>query len=263
MMKQAFRSYLASIHPRNIKKLKENNILLWIYLFIGIVNILTALLLEDSPQKWTMSYVFLLFPLFFMGWSDLNSKYLMSKLMFLCPMKKEEREEYIRCVLICKIGGGVVFGFLIYLIWSIDYGFQIWRMVELLFLDASAGIYFYMRFECETKAGQEISWIVYDKSGKRIYPWISNVLGFAIFLAIGAYGLQDVKPEFFLSEKVYPIYVVGVSVMLLVIAILDIIIVKRQFSYAIEKIGDYEKNFKIMQAKKIAHQKYDMFEKKV
>lgn len=262
MMKQAFRSYLASIHPKNIKKMREKNTLLWIYLIIGIANILPALLLEDSPQKWTMSYVFLLFPMFFMGWSDLSSKYLISKPMFLCPMKREEREEYIRCVLICKIGGGVVFGFLVYLIWSIDYGFQIWRMVELLFLYLSAGIYLYMGYEREAKAGQKTSTIVYDIKGNKIYPWISDVLVIATFLAIGVYGFLDFKPELFLSEKVYPFYVVGVSVLLLVIAILDIIIVKRQLPYVTEKVGDYEKNFKIVQEKKVAPQKYDLFAKK-
>lgn len=263
MMKQAWRSYLASIHPRNIKKLKERAPGWWVYALIIGLNLIPASLLEGSPQNWTASYIFLLLPMFFMTWSDLNSKYLMSKPLFLCPMKKEEREEYIRCVLICKISGALVAGVLVWIVWCMDYGVQIWRLGMMLFIYASAGIASYISYEYPTvEIGQKIPWVTYDKDGKKIYPHLGSILICAVFIEMGAFGFLDFAPDVLKAEKIFPFFVAGVSIVFVAMVILDIAIIKGQFPYITENIGDYEKNFKIPQAKKPVQVKYDLFEKK-
>lgn len=239
MMKQAWRSYLTSLHPRNIKRIREKNPVWWVFLLVMGVNILPALLSDETPQAWTWSYLFLLFPVAFMTWSDFNSKYLMSKQMFLCPMKKEERGEYIYCVIKCKILGALIVGFIVHFIWSLKYGFYMWRLMTLLFLYVSAGIAIYMGYEK-----------------------LRTLLFCTVFAEVAIFGLLDFKPEVVLKETVFPFFVAGASILLLAIVILDIAIIKGQFPYITENIGDYEKNFKITQVKKTVQVKYDLFEKK-
>ena len=217
-MKQAWRSYLASIHPRNVKKLKERAPGWWVYALIIGLNLIPAILLEGSPQNWTASYILLLLPMFFMTWSDLNSKYLMSKPLFLCPMKKEEREEYIRCVLICKISGVLVAGVLVWIIWCMDYGVQIWRLGMMLFIYASAGIASYISYEYPiTEIGQKTPWVTYDKDGKKIYPHLGSILICAVFIEMGAFGFCSgcIKSRkgisIFCSRRKYCIYSNGDS----------------------------------------------------
>lgn len=262
MMKQAWRSYLTSLHPRNIKTIREKNPVWWVFPLVMGVNILPALLSDETPQAWMWSYFFLLFPVAFMTWSDFNSKYLMSKQMFLCPMKKEEREEYIYCVIKCKIFGALIVGFIVHFIWSLKYGFYMWRLMTLLFLYASAGIAIYMGYENPTKTGKKDPWVIYDKDGKAIYPWLSTLLFCTVFAEVAVFAFLDFKPEVVLAKTTFPFFVAGASILLLAIVILDIAIIKGQFPYITENIGDYEKNFKITQVKKPVQVKYDLFEKK-
>ena len=263
MMKQAFRSYIASIHPRNIKNLKEKAPGWWVYVLIIGLYVVPAILLEGSPQNWTASYILLLLPMLFMTWSDLNSKYLMSKRLFLCPMKKEEREEYIRCVLICKISGALVVGVLVWVIWCMDYGVQIWRLGMMLFIYASAGIATYISYEYRiVEIGQKTPWVIYEKDGKKIYPHLGTILICAVFLEMGAFAYLDFTPEILRAEKVFPFFAAGVGIVFIAMVILDIVIIKGQFPYVTENIGDYGKNFKITQVKKPVQVKYDLFEKK-
>lgn len=72
----------------------------------------------------------------------------------------------------------------------------------------------------------------------------------------------DFAPDVLKAEKVFPFFVAGVSIVFIAMVILDIAIIKGQFPYITENIGDYEKNFKIPQVKKSVQVKYDLFEKK-
>lgn len=255
MMKQALRSYLASIHPRNVKKLREINAYGYVHLFICGLYAFVALLPGKTVNDWIFSFIFLMFPIFFMFWSDMSSRYLMPKAMFLCPMKEEERKEYIQCVLKCKITGPLIFGFFIHLIWSIDYGFQIWRLATLLFLYYSAGIALYMGYEYRVKSGEKVPWVTCDAEGKKIYPRLRDILIPVVIAGITMVCAFDYASDPIMTENVFPYFIIVASVLLFVIAALDIIIIRKQLPYVTENIGDYEKNFKI-QVKKTAPQKY-------
>ena len=73
-MKQAVRSYLASIHPRNVKKLKDINAYGYVHLFILGLYGFTAMLPGKTVNDWIFTFIFLLIPMFFMGWSDMTSR---------------------------------------------------------------------------------------------------------------------------------------------------------------------------------------------
>ena len=96
MMKQAWRSYLASLHPRNIKKLRESAAYAWFYIIMLFMYAIISLLQDNGyADLICLAAVRMLLPLGLMGWSNLGSKYLMPKVMFLCPMKEEERREKV------------------------------------------------------------------------------------------------------------------------------------------------------------------------
>jgi len=261
MMKQALRSYLASIHPRNIKKLKEINTYGYVHLFICGLYAFGALLPGKTVNDWIFSFIFLMFPIFFMFWSDMSSRYLMPKAMFLCPMKEEERKEYIQCVLKCKITGPLILGFFIHLIWSIDLGFEIWRLATLLFLYYSAGITLYMGYEYCVKNGEKVPWVTYDAEGKKIYPWLRDILIFAVIAGIGMVCAFDYASDRIMAENVFPYFIIVASILLVLIVALDVAIIRGQLPYVTENIGDYEKNFKI-QVNKITPQKFEFAKNK-
>lgn len=258
MMKQAWRSYIASLHPRNIKKLREKNAFWGVYLFVIGLNSVVALLPGHTTQDWLGLFFLRLIPLFFMTWSDLGSTYLMPKPMFLCPMKEEERKEYIRCVLIFKIGGPVVIGFVMELIWSIFFGFHVWNLLIMLFLYFSVAVAQYIGYEHPLEKREKVPLTVYDADGNNIYPWLGNVTIMAVMIMIAMLAAFDANPD--MHENTVILFTYMIIVGLLILVVLDIGIVKDQFPYIMGRIGDYERNFKI-EVKKTAPQKYEMFAK--
>jgi len=254
-MKQALRSYLASIHPRNIKKLKELGATSYVYFFVFGIYALVAILPGKTVNDWIFTFIFLLIPMFFMGWSDMTSRYLMPKPMFLCPMKEEERKEYIRCVLKCKIGGPMILGIVIYMIYSIDYGFQFWKLVFLLFMYFSGGVAGYMAYEYRSVKGEKAPFQLKLEDGKRINPWVSSaVIGATIFGIAVIVLADDYSPE--IMKQIWPLYILLGGVLLVGLILMDVEIIKDHAPYILKNVGDYERNFKI-QEKKTAPQKFE------
>ena len=258
-MKQALRSYLASIHPRNIKKLKEVGFASYVYFFVFGIYALVAILPGQTVNDWVFTYAFLLIPMFFMSWSDMTSRYLMPKPMFLCPMKEEERKEYIRCVLKCKIGAPMILGIVIYMIYSIDYGFSIWKLAFLLFMYFSAGVAGYMAYEYRSIKGEKAPFQVKMEDGKLINSWAGSFVPFATIFGIAVIVLaEDYSPE--IIQRIFPIYILLGGVLLVSLIFVDIEIIKNHAPYILKNVGDYERNFKI-QVKKTVPQKFEFGKK--
>ena len=140
MMKQAWRSYLASLHPRKIKKLREKVVYAGIYMFVLICYIISGALSEATYIDIIVITLIRLLPLFLNGYSGLSSQLLMPKAMFLSPMKEEERREYANCVLTIKIGVSVLLSMVIEMIWSVFTGIHLWRSLAVMFTIFSIGI---------------------------------------------------------------------------------------------------------------------------
>ena len=247
-MKQALRSYLASIHPRNIKKLKELGATSYVYFFVFGIYALVAILPGQTVNDWIFTFIFLLIPMFFMSWSDMTSRYLMPKPMFLCPMKEEERKEYIRCVLKCKIGGPMILGIVIYLIYSIDYGFSIWKFAFMLFMYFSAGVASYMAYEYRSVNGEKAPFQLKMEDGKLINPWGDSFVQFATIFGIAVIVLaDDYSPE--IMKQIWPLYILLGGVLLIGLILMDVEIIKDHAPYILKNVGDYERNFKIQEKK--------------
>ena len=127
MRKQAWRSYIASLHPRYIRKAYDNGSLFWVFYWLVIYPVIMGLANDNMSEFYDlMARMFIrLIPFMIMGWSNLNSKFLMTKMMYLSPMKEQEREEYINQVLLIKIGMSVFLGVCIEAIFAIFAGFHI------------------------------------------------------------------------------------------------------------------------------------------
>jgi hypothetical protein len=261
MMKQAFRSYLASLHSGNLKKLRESAVYLWTYMVLLFVYGSVALVQDNGYGDLACSFVLrVLFPLALMFWSDLGSKYLMPKAMFLCPMKEEERKEYIKCVLVVKIGAMVLSSFCVELIWSIFYGFRFWEILLVPFLFFLFGIAQYAGCGVKRDEKGQIPNHVEDKYGNKIPVWMNAMLMICVFVAlvfITGYDLEIL--EMGNTKDAFVVLVFG-GTSLAFAVLFAYLIAKRQFKYTIQQSGDYEFQFDI-KGKVESPKKYDLFAK--
>lgn len=239
MLKQAFRSYLSALHPRNLKKVKNGN-WFWIVYWLIIYPIIIGSTNNPNFAQLIWSTVIKMWPFFLMAWSNLSSKFLMSKAMYLCPMTLNERKEYINAVLVIKIGCPVLFGLLIEMVWSIFYGFHPWQCLAILFTHFSIGIATYICFEAPTKADRWISYARKDKHGNIRWAWmniVNTVVG--IFLLMG-FELSDMTEGMTMGSGIF------IGICLGIMLIMDICIIATQYEATVESAGEYELNFRIL-----------------
>lgn len=239
MLKQALQSYLSSLHPRNIKKLQKSNGGFWLIYWAFIY----PLIISGSNPNFAEFMWFTMIkmtPFFLMGWSNLSSKFLMPKAMFLCPMKEEDRREYINAVLLMKIGFPVILGIGIEVIWSMFFGFKPLQIVAIAFIHFSVGIAIHICFDGKGKNDQNISFARIDKNGKTRWAWMNIVLlVWGIFLLAG-FELIDMTASMTLGSAI----LIGVS--LVAFVIFDIAIILTQYGGTIEQAGNYELTFRVL-----------------
>lgn len=262
MIKQAWRSYIASLHPRNVKKLRESEAYLWTYIILLPLYALIALLEENSfADMGCLVFLRVAFPLGLMVWSNLGSKYLMPKVMFLCPMKEEERREYVNCVLVIKIGAMVVSSVLVELIWSIFFGFRLWEVLLVPFLYFLFGLAEYAGFEVKRDERGQLPNSVKDKNGNRIPVWMNAVAMINVLLAIAVFTTYDMELQMYGQEiagGTIPFAFAGVAIAFAMF--FDYKILKNQYKYVIQRSSDYELHFHI-KGKVEKLKKYDLFAK--
>lgn len=241
MLKQAFRSYLSALHPRNIKKLKESQNWFSIIYFLFIYPFIISSI-NDSPgaAKIIWFTIIKMLPFLLMIWSNISSKFLISKAMFLCPMKQEERKEYINCVLLIKIGVPVLVGIGIELIWSIFYGLHLWQIIAIAFIHFSLGIATYICFEAPGKYDQNVTMAKKDKTGKTKWAWmniVSMILGMLLLVGL---EITDMTASMTLFNGI------AVGIALAILLIFDILIIITQYQSTIEEACNYEQTFRVL-----------------
>ena len=247
-MKQAWRSYLASLHPRNRKKLRESTTYSWLWGVLFIIYGSTALLQDHGYADLYCSVLLrLLFPLGLMGYSNLSSRYLMPKAMFLSPMKEEERREYINCVIFIKIGAMVITSLGTELIWSLFYGFRLWVVLLVPFLCFLIGIAEYAGYEVKRNEVGQFPSVVYDKEGNKVRIWMNTMTAcVAIFALGGIVGYEIELMEEVSSNGTIGIFLGFIGICTLLAGLLAYRVVKEQYKYVIMQSSDYELHFKIL-----------------
>lgn len=259
MWKQAWRSYVTSLHPRNLRKAYDDGKLFWLLYWLIIYPTIIRLGNNESLEIYEAIYLtaFRFLPWCLMEWSDIGSKFLMTKMMFLSPMKEEERKEYMNCVLCIKIGVSLICSVLIDVICSLFYGFSAMRMMILLVMIFSIGIAKYISLEAFGKMDEKIYGIVKEKSIHIKSKWINSAVCFFACMVIAFISILDIGAETSLAVfcKIF------IGVMTLVLMVLDIKIVFSQYNATIALASDYELSFHIL-GKVEKKVKFDMFEKK-
>lgn len=252
MLKQAWRSYLAALHPRNIKKVKENgNQFLIIYWFL-VWPLISSL--GDNEHRIQFLCMFLrVLPFLIMTWSNISSRFLMTKEMYLCPMKREEREKYVNYVLCFKIGVPVLVGLVFEIIWSIATEIHIFRSIVMVFIYVSIGIAVYICLDTLEQTNRRISWGRIGKDGKIKWAWmnlISFIYGVMILVGFEDYDLTP------LMDVVSGIFI-GVGLVLIVV--FDILIIRLQYKQTIDQAQNYEYAFNVKG--KVENATYNLFAK--
>lgn len=246
MLRQAFRTYVVSLHPRNLKKVPKEQRPSWFLMFYWLV---LNPMIVGSQDKIGENYLFFLldtlikfFPLLLMWWSNLLGRIYMPKAMFFAPMQKEERKAYINHILLIKIGIPLLLGMILEIIRGLFFEINIIKNFVTLFIQFSFGIGYYI---CNTYTVNKYGSTRYiycgirDKNGVPKTAWL-NVLniGMAFALLVGL-EISDFKT----NMTFFDAFLLGFFFMLLFI--FDILIIKTQYRSMIKDSCDYELNIEI------------------
>lgn len=255
MFKQAFRSYLASLHPGNIKKVNMENRPSWFLMFYWICYFPASIVSTSSENRihygLCIAYFFVkLLPLFFMMWSSMTYKLVMPKAIYLSPMKYKERETYIQSLLIIKIMVPSILAIILYCIFGCFYRMNILQMLLVGFLYITIGIGSTVSSDLVNKYDRHIVPAVRDKTGEPKDAWLNIVVMVIGILFLIGLEIKDLENGIsFSNGSIFEnILLFGIVILLL---IMDIRIIKTRYAAVVQDRCDYEIAFRIFSAKKV------------
>ncbi|MBQ8519223.1 MAG: hypothetical protein IJ455_06460 [Agathobacter sp.] len=241
MLKQAWRSYLASLHPRNYKKIKNGTFLgLWIY-WLVISPIINDFDHSGEAAEQIWFYAVNLTPYPIMWWSNLEQKLSMPKQMYLLPMKAPQRAEYVRDLMMIKISFPALVGLILHVIRGLIYEFEPWRILVCTIAIISFGIGMYVCSSLRSKFDRYIRYAVRgeDGTGKDAFlNWMCMIYS-AIYHFIAS-GVVAGPIENLLVNVIWEI------VPLMIMIIMDIAIIKTRFLWTVVDICNYEEAFNVL-----------------
>lgn len=253
MLKQAWRSYLASLHPRNIKKIKNQQPSSFFMAFYWVI--VYPLLIMDKEDGVVQSgvkiayFIVRMLPLMLLAWSDISGKLAVPKAMYFTPMKSEEREAYVKCLLAIKVAVPAIFSFVIEMIACFFFDISILQTMLIVFLYITIGIATYVCSDLVNRYKRHISMAVRDENGEPKDAWL-NIFTFigSLLLLIGL-EISDLANgvSFEAGSVVGSVIIYGLLIGLL---IADIAILKTRYTASIKDCCDYETAFKILPEKK-------------
>lgn len=239
MLKQAWRSYFASFHPRYLKKAYSNGFLFWMLYWFVIYPLIMSLVNENSAEIYdVMALMFMrMIPFFIMGWSNINSKFLMPKVMYLSPMKEQERKEYINYIVMIKIGVSVLLSVCIEVVWGIFTGFHMGKVLVAVVANLSIGV---------------ATYFTNKKQGVNTFTLIVALLIMAsiAILEVGAEESLAIFCNWF------------ILIAMIVLVVLDVAIIRKKYQVTIELAGTYEVAFKVEGKVEPKQVTYNLFAKK-
>lgn len=241
MMKQAWRSYLASLHPRNYKKINIEKSSPWfVAVYWLIINPMIGAY-EGRFDYWT--YIGFLaikaIPIMVLCWTNIVSRLSIPKALYLVPMKQEERVEYLRSLMLIKIAVPTILSVLLNLIWGCYREVNLWLTGLIAFIYISIGIGSYMCSDLVNKYDRHISRAVRDKNGEPKDAWLNGfVIFFGIILLVGLEA-GDLKGQIRITgEDILPTAIIGTIALILLIC--DIVIVKTRYEGTLQDSCIYE-----------------------
>ena len=241
MLKQVWRSYLASLHPRNYKYIKNAGLLgAWTY-FVIISPIINNFDHSGEAGEQFWLYVVNFTPYLIMWWSNLEYKLSMPKQIYLLPMKAPQRAEYVKTLLYIKIGFPTLVGVILDIIRGCIYEFHPLQILACTIAKISFGIGMYVCSSLRSKFDRYIRYAVRGADGTGKDAWLnmmcmvySAVYHFIASIAeVGQGGLT-------LVEVLW--YVVPLAIMV----VMDIAIIKTRFLWTVVDSCNYEEHFNVL-----------------
>ena len=240
MIKQALRTYWASLHPRNFKKAKENtSIPFWMIYWLIFSPMNAAKSNEEEYGMVLLFYVVKFVPLLLLWWSNIASKIPMPKAMFLVPMKREEREQYISAMMLIKIGVPAIISVVLHLLYGLIQETNWIEISASAFAQVSFGIGMYVCSEMRSKFDRYIKYAVRGKDGTGKDAWLNwmcMMLSFFLLLIFSGVETSSKATSFDW------IVLIGGAVILL---IMDIVIIKTRYTDTVQDICTYEVMFDV------------------
>lgn len=241
MFKQAWKSYLTSLHPRNYKKIKEHWMSgMWIYWLI--INPIMQDFNDSGDAVGQISFwIMTLTPYFLMWWSNLGGRLPMPKQMYLLPMKQPERGKYIRSLLSIKIGFPVLVGLFLQIFRGLIYGIEPLRILLCTAALISFGIGMYVCSSLRSKFDRYIRYAVRGEDGTGKDAFLNGMC--MIFSII--YHLLVAAVKVTERDSLWEV-ILWIMIPLMIMIIMDIAIIKSRYLWTIVDACNYEENFNIL-----------------
>ena len=242
MFRQAWRSYLASLHPRNYKKIKSS-VSLGVWIYFGVISPIMREWANGEEVIEQISFYFAnLTPYLMMLWSNIEQKLPMSKEMYLVPMKPGQRAEYVRDLLIIKIGFPTLVGCILHVIRGLFYGLEPYRILVCNMAVLSFGIGMYVCSSLRSKFDRYIRYAVRgeDGTGKdAVLNWACMIYSGMLHLIASA--VEGVGVGTSIWDE---LFFCGMPILIMII--IDIAIIKTRFLWTVVDTCNYEENFNVL-----------------
>ena len=241
MFKQAWRSYLASLHPRNHKYIKNAGLLgVWTY-FVIISPIINNFDHSGEVGEQFWFYVVNFTPYLIMWWSNLEHKLFMPKQMYLLPMKAPERAEYVKTLLYIKIGFPTLVGVILDIIRGFIYEFNPLQILVCTIAKISFGIGMYVCSSLRSKFDRYIRYAVRGEDGTGKDAWLNIMcMVYAAIYHFIASMAEVGQGGLTLVEVLW--YVIPLAIMV----VMDIAIIKTRFLWTVVDSCNYEEHFNVL-----------------
>lgn len=241
MFKQAWKSYLTSLHPRNYKKIKDHWMSgMWIYWLI--INPIMQDFNDSGDAVEQISFwIMTLTPYFLMWWSNLGGRLPMPKQMYLLPMKQPERGKYIHTLLCIKIAFPALVGLVLQLFRGMMYGIHPAKILLCTLGTISFGIGMYVCSSLRSKFDRYIRYAVRGEDGTGKDAFLNGIC--MIYSII--YHMLVAAGELTPGDPLW-VNLLWLIVPLVVMIIIDVAIIKTRYLWTIVDACNYEENFNIL-----------------
>lgn len=221
MLKQAIITYFKAFRYENLKKINRHSNVTFGIIALVFYPAIIDLISESNYSLYNIAIP--ITPILLILYAEMLMQFMISKEIFLVPMKNVERKKYVQVLVGVKILMPVVFGVVLLLLWKIFLDRRWLEVIVLLFAYVSIGI------------GAGI------RSKKNKYT-ILHYFNFSISALISCIvtGMETSDYQHF-GGGIYLYPVLGMAVLL----VLDILILVKYYKDYVERICDYEKMFHI------------------
>lgn len=243
MWKQAWKSYLVSLHPRNYKKINaEKSMPGLAAMYWLIINPIFQDYGDNKDAVEQISFwIMTVTPYIIMWWSNLGGRLPMPKQMYLLPMKQTERGEYIHTLMCIKIGFPSLVGVVLQMIRGLMYGTNPVKIFLCTLATISFGIGMYVCSSLRSKFDRYIRYAVRGKDGTGKDAFLN---GMCMIYSI-IYHLLVAAVEVSEGDSVWGLLLWTIIPLMLMI-IMDIAIIKTRYLWSIVDACNYEESFKVL-----------------